>query len=107
MTWDTPVGEDCIDLCTSLPRWLGERLTFLGNHSSHCPLSYLAASGGDDEHAYGSWLHDLKLHGAALTRATTPGVDALLLTDEEIDATAKGAQDALRWVADNLQSLWD
>ena len=38
-TWGTDVGEDCVSLNTSLCRWLGTRLVFLGSHTKGHPMS--------------------------------------------------------------------
>lgn len=103
-TWGTPVGQDCIDLCSSLPRWLGERLTFLGNHTSSCPMSYAEAFGDAGTIV---WKGDLIRKGAALTRAATLDEYDLELSDSDIEKVKTEAQKALRWAADNLQSLWD
>jgi hypothetical protein len=107
-TWGTPVGQDCIDLCSSLPRWLGERLTFLGTHTSGVPISYLH-SHADGDAAIGQWRSDLIRHGEALTKVGRAGAaDADLdMTDEEIAALDLNAREAMVWVADNLQNLWD
>jgi hypothetical protein len=101
-TWGSEVGKDCVDLCSTLPRWLGARLTFLGNHTSGCPLTYFET---EAEVAQGveRWQADLTRHGAALTH----WADADDWTDEEADRALADAQDALRWVATNLQALWD
>lgn len=103
-TWGTPVGQDCIDLCSALPRWLGERLTFLGNHTSSCPMSYAEAFG---DAGVIVWKGDLIRKGAALTRAATLDEHDLEVSDSDIEKVKTEAQKALRWAADNLQSLWD
>lgn len=103
-TWGTPVGQDCVDLVTALPRWLGERLTFLGNHTSSCPMSYAEAFG---DAGVIVWKGDLIRKGAALTRAATLDEHDLELSDSDIETAKAEAQKALRWAADNLQSLWD
>ena len=39
MKWETdPIGKDCIDLHTTLARWLALRLQFLGDNASGWPL---------------------------------------------------------------------
>lgn len=111
-TWGTPVGQDCIDLCSTLPRWLGERLTFLGNHTSGVPAAFVEEHGGVDldnvEAARQIYTDTLRQHGAALTRLGNLSRDtAEELTDEQLDQAFRDGQEALRWVATNLQSLWD
>lgn len=104
-TWGTPLGQDCVDLCSTLPRWLGERLMFLGMHTSGAPASYYSASGEDAEHALGSWTHDLTKHGYALSLAGN--LSNLEWTLEEEEKARADAQEAMLWVAVNLGNLWD
>ncbi len=113
--WGTPEGKDSVDLCSSLPRWLGERLINLGKYTVGVPGVYIvqfpransaAAYDPDDmdaeydrEKAYEAWTRDLIMHGKAL----------LTYANAEHDAEPfyEGAQAALRWCADNLANLWD
>jgi hypothetical protein len=104
-TWGSPVGKDCVDLCSTLPRWLGERLLFLGTHSSGAPASYYLASGEDAEHALGSWTHDLTKHGTALS--LVGNLSNLDLTIAEEEKAHADAEAAMLWVAANLTKLWD
>lgn len=103
-TWGSPVGQDCIDLCSALPRWLGERLTFLGKHTNSAPMGYHDTFG--DEAAI-VWKGDLIRKGAALTRAANLNEYDTDLSDSDIADVKIEAQKALRWTADRLQSLWD
>lgn len=93
-TWETPVGKDCISLETSLSRWLGERLTFMGEHTSGAPIGW--------EHE--DWKAKLRDMGERLTvwseHHDLPDAAA------EVEAYLN-AQEAIRWVANNLAQLWD
>lgn len=93
--WETPVGADCIDLHSALARWLGERLIHLGEHTNGIPMPYVSKFPGDDDAAFAAWKADLTTHGKAL------------LAYVEDDETLPAAQEAIRWVADNLGLLWD
>jgi hypothetical protein len=103
-TWGSPVGQDCIDLCSALPRWLGERLTFMGKHTNIAPIGYHDVFG--DEAAI-VWKGDLIRKGAALTRAANLNEYDTDLSDSDIADVKIEAQKALRWAADRLHSLWD
>jgi hypothetical protein len=90
-TWGSPVGQDCIDLCSALPRWLGERLTFLGKHTNSAPIGYHDTFG--DEAAI-VWKGDLIRKGAALTRAANLNEYDTDLSDSDI-ADVKQAGDRM------------
>lgn len=87
LTTQNPLDNDCIQLNERLPAWLGERLIHLSLNANGYPLDY---EGGHE-----AWTHDLKHHGIALMRVV---ID---------DKAYPDAEDALRWVADNLVWLWD
>ena len=92
--WGTKVGKDCIDLKKSLARWLGKRLKHLGKHTHGSPMG---CSESD-------WEEALRYHGAALLAYSKIQVD---MGVDEIDARREGARDALQWVADHFEDLWD
>lgn len=87
LTTQNAFDNDCIQLNERLPMWLGERLIHLSRNTHGYPLDY---EGGHE-----AWTDDLNRHGVALMSVT--------IDDKQMPA----AQDALRWVADNLMSLWD
>ena len=98
--WNTWVGVDCIDLHSALAHWLGERLIHLGEHTNGTPYAYCRKfSTGEDtfdeDDAYAAWKADLTANGKAL-----------LAYVEDVE-TLPAAQEAMRWVADNLGLLWD
>jgi hypothetical protein len=104
--WGTPEGKDSVDLCSSLPRWLGDRLINLGKYTTSVPGPYLKKS-KDFDTALKEWRFDLTSHGKALlTFATADDIDGTAKADENKVAYF-AAQAALRWCADNLANLWD
>jgi hypothetical protein len=101
--WETPVGADCIDLCSNLARWLGPRLVHLGTHTRGTPLSYIADDSEEElAKAHTVWTGDLIKHGNALIVYADDQREGA----DDPDVYAK-ATEALRWAADNLGSLWD
>lgn len=127
-TWGTPVGKDCVSLCYSLPRFLSQRLIFLGTHTQGYPMSYIPPTrdavtegmsiletaayteeqGYDEEAVSEAWKGDLLTHGRALLRyADSQENDAPSTTCVEDAILYRDAQDAMRWVTDHLGELWD
>ena len=92
-TWGTPIGKDCISLDTSLSRWLGERLTFLGEHTTSAPLGW-------EHEGWKAKLHEMGGHMSAWAGHYD-------LSAQEQAQAYTNAQEAMRWVADNLELLWD
>ena len=93
-TWGTPIGQDCIDLKTSMARWLGERLSFLAKYSSTFSLDYDTKDDWD--------------------KAVGDAACALLLFADGEGFYGKGyedravaASDAMQWVAKYYHDLWD
>jgi len=113
--WGTPEGKDSVDLCSSLPRWLGARLINLGTYTRGVPGAYILKfprpdrgriddahdmdAGYDTETALKQWRLDLVTHGKALL--------AYANAEHDADPFYDGAQAALRWCADHLENLWD
>ncbi len=78
-----------------LSRSLGQQLVVMSEIAHGHPVDY----------PFDRWVADLKTHGAALLTYQREHYDT---HDQEAwDALYGPAQDALRWVADNLASLWD
>lgn len=92
-TWGTPVGKDCVSLDTSLCHWLGERLTFLGEHTNSAPRGW----------EYEDWKAKMREMGGYLS-VWAGHYD---LPVEAVPQAYTNAQEAMRWVADNLRQLWD
>ena len=93
-TWRTPLGRDCISLDASLCEWLSARLSFLAEHHHSFPI----------ESSSEQYAADLRGHAAVFAAyGTRWDADSL----EEEDKLITAAQNSLRWIADNLPSLWD
>lgn len=86
-TWGTPVGQDCINLDSALCKWLGERLVFMGEHTSSFSGTYETLD---------AWRSDLTFHGKRLLRYGTT---------EESDYD--DVRRTLEWVGKHLPALWD
>ena len=93
-TWGTRVGQDCISLDTSLAAWLGARLTFLAEHAHGYPADRTPEE----------WAAQLRENGARLNAYVDH--HSCETTDAEERVIAEG-QVAMRWVAENLPTLWD
>lgn len=73
-----------------LARTLGQQLVRMGE----------IAYGHPEGYPHERWTADLKTHGQALTLYSEGWVDRW-------ESTGQPAQQAVRWVADNLAALWD
>lgn len=91
-TWGTPLGQDCINLDTTMTRWLGHRLVFLGTHTNSYPGDYADLR---------AWRAALLLNGGRLLAY------AENKTADNGDVDYEVTRDALRWVAEYLPALWD
>lgn len=105
--WKTKVGRDCVSLDTSLARWLSKRLLFLSEHSTGVPVQFMQELADrmevDTEQAQALWRHELAHAGVSLERYSE-------LHECDISENASriaAGQNALRWVAKWLPSLWD
>jgi hypothetical protein len=88
----TELGRDCIDLNSTLARWLGRRLLAWHNAGQvRYPIAYL----GELE----AWREDTKKAGEALLAYVDP-----LNENEDVEP---GAVEAMKWVAENFPQLWD
>lgn len=94
-TWGTPIGQDCISLDTTLCKWLGERMLFLAEHTQSFDPRYVS---------FEEWQRTLRVNAYALLGWANHWDCGSV--DEE-HAAYEQAQAALRWIADNLGTLWD
>lgn len=78
-----------------LSKSLGEQLVMMADVAHSYP--------GDD-YPFDRWVADLRKHGEALRTYHDRNYE---LDGDEWTATYEPAREALRWVADNLSSLWD
>lgn len=67
-------------------------------------MSEIAHGYPGPEYPVDSWTADLKRHGEALLTYQHKQYDVY---GDDWDAIYEPAREALRWVADNLGSLWD
>lgn len=99
-----------------LCKQLGEQLVKMAEISHGFPPNYGNPDAGRyempcehdvaaSEATFAQWTGDLRAHGNALQDYARNHHERH--TPEEWDAVYVPAQDALRWVADNLASLWD
>ena len=92
--WETPVGKDCIDFGSTLAKFMGIRLQFLAEHTNSCPMGY--------EDYPKRWNNDLRMHGEILEAYAMAQACGYQHDDMLRDAKA-----SIKWVADNLNDLWD
>lgn len=90
--WNTPIGRDCVDLHSTLARWLGERLIFLADNAQGYPARM----------TFDEWTHKLRDSGLALLAYAMEAEDAAIERD-----THRAAQTAMMFVTRNLGNLWD
>lgn len=67
-------------------------------------MAEIAHSYPGDDYPFDKWTADLRKHGEALLAYRKGHYDVF---GDEWDALYTPAQEALRWVADNLAALWD
>lgn len=104
--WETPIGKDCISLCSTLARWLGERLVHLGTHTKCYPITnapMAVQDKFDTDTMLAMWKHELLHHGAILVRYAEDNEDTM----EYTLALHADADASMTWVACNWQKLWD
>lgn len=93
-----------------LPKYLGEQLVTMAESAHGYPDDYghthrIPDDPSDNPH-FTQWTTDLRRHGEALL-AFDRHRDDLDELGGEWGRVYSPAQEALRWVADNLASLWD
>lgn len=93
--WGTQIGKDCINLDSSLAKWLGKRLVHLGTHTNCRPLGYDA----DD----GAWNRDLIAHGETLLAYSKSDCDHI----KTLTIKHRAAKKAMRFVTKHFGQLWD
>ena len=84
--------EGWFDIRSSLCIWLGERLEYMSMHCRTYPEG--------TNHV--QWAHDLGVHAKALLEQGRRDADG-----DADDVSALHAKLSLKWVAENLMSLWD
>ena len=97
--WGGPIGSDCINLDVSLAEWLGTRMIHLSKHSNSY-LPRMHHRGCENREDYN---RQLNMHGVALLEYVKDNSN--YTTDGHLIASK--AKDAMHWVANNLETLWD
>ena len=106
MKWkDDPIGKDCINLNTTLARWLALRLQFLGDNTNGWPITFCLGCASQEEYdrQYRNWR--IELWDTA--KALKDYADADGNFDTEYEIRTERVQKAIQWVADNFTNLWD
>lgn len=93
-----------------LPKFLGEQLVEMAEIAHGFPGDYGPVHSIPDDPAddprFVQWTTDLRRHGEALLEFHKQD-DDLTGNPDEWEAVYAPAQEALRWVAENLATLWD
>ena len=114
MKWmDDPIGKDCINLNTSLARWLSIRLQFLGDNTNGWPITFCLGCASQEEYdrQYSNWR--IELWDTAKALKDYADMMEGKETVDEFDESGKAekiisdAKKAIQWVADNFTNLWD
>ena len=105
MKWmDDPIGKDCIDLHTTLARWLADRLQFLGDNASSWPL---VTGKEETQEEYDRQYRNWRIELWDTAKALKDYADADGNFDTEYEVRTKEVMKAMQWVADNFTHLWD
>lgn len=96
----TEVGKDCINLDSSLSKWLGTRMIAWADNNNSYPQEYEAEA----------WSEDLRKHGHALldfSNRYSEESGCFLIRAKTSKQESKKAKKAMKWVAKNFNDLWD
>jgi len=109
MKWkDDPIGKDCIDLHTTLARWLALRLQFLGDNASGWPITdYFGEDDEASQEEYDRQYRNWRIELLDTAKALKDYADADGNFDTEYEIRTERVQKAMQWVADNFTNLWD
>ena len=113
MKWESdPIGKDCIDLHTTLARWLADRLYFLQSVGSYRPLVTDKEETQEEyDRQYRNWRIELWDTAKALKDYADmmEGKGSVDEFDEsgKAEKIISDAKKAMQWVADNFTHLWD
>ena len=95
-TWGSKIGQDCINLDTTLAGWLAPRLKFLSKH----------ANGHPDQMPYEEWTKSLKENAKKLKTYANKW-DSVDWNLESENKKHDDAREAFEWVAKWFENLWD
>jgi hypothetical protein len=105
MKWkDDPIGKDCINLNTTLARWLALRLQFLGDNTSGWPL---VTDKEETQEEYDRQYRNWRIELWDTAKALKDYADADGNFDTEYEIRTERVQKAMQWVADNFTNLWN
>ena len=105
MKWkDDPIGKDCINLNTTLARWLALRLQFLGDNANSCPL---VTDKEETQEEYDRQYRNWRIELWDTAKALKDYADADGNFDTEYEIRTERVQKAMQWVADNFTNLWN
>ena len=105
MKWESdPIGKDCIDLHTTLARWLADRLQFLGDNASSWPL---VTDKEETQEEYDRQYRNWRIELWDTAKALKDYADADGNFDTEYEVRTKEVMKAMQWVTDNFTNLWD
>ena len=105
MKWESDtIGKDCINLNTTLARWLSIRLQFLGDNASGWPL---VTDKEETQEEYDRQYRNWRIELWDTAKALKDSADADGNFDTEYEIRTERVQKAMQWVADNFTNLWD
>ena len=105
MKWESDtIGKDCINLNTTLARWLSIRLQFLGDNASGWPL---VTDKEETQEEYDRQYRNWRIELWDTAKALKDYADADGNFDTEYEIRTERVQKAMQWVADNFTNLWD
>lgn len=109
MKWkDDPIGKDCINLNTTLARWLALRLQFLGDNTNGWPITdYFGEDDEASQEEYDRQYRNWRIELLDTAKALKDYADADGNFDTEYEIRTERVQKAMQWVADNFTNLWD
>ena len=94
-------------LISALPLQLGNSLMTHAENYYGGPHDYKSTLNPDeDSDNFKDWAYDLAFHGRNLVSWST-FVDSYLVPSDEYYEALEAAKDALRWVAEYLENMWD
>ena len=102
-----PRIDPWFDLVSALPLQLGNSLLTHAENYHGAPYYYKSNLNPDkDSNNFKDWAYDLAFHGRNLV-FWARNADSYLITDDGYDEALEAAKDALRWVAEYLEHMWD
>ena len=105
MKWESDtIGKDCINLNTTLARWLSIRLQFLGDNTNGWPL---VTDKEETQEEYDRQYRNWRIELWDTAKALKDYADADGNFDTEYEIRTERVQKAMECVAKNFVNLWD